>query len=222
MIDILIYGINGKMGKALYEVALNTEDVNVACGVDRHTIGNFDCPVYKSLKEVCLHVDVIIDFSSPSSLDDILTYSKEYSCPLLLATTGYTEAQKNQIELHSKNVPVCLTSNTSQGINALKEILPSLKNLLPNFDSVITETHGGKKKDSPSGTALTLSALLNNCGILSARGGDLAGIHEINFLGNREAITIKHVAFGREVFAEGAIEICKKLIHSPAGIYDNF
>ena len=65
MTDILICGINGKMGREVYSLASQSTAFNVVCGVDKHTFGNFDCPVYTSLAEVNAHFDAIIDFSSP-------------------------------------------------------------------------------------------------------------------------------------------------------------
>ena len=64
-----------------------------------------------------------------------------------------------------------------------------------------------------------LAEALTDCTILSARGGDVAGVHEINFYGGQEIITIKHTVLSREVFAEGALELCKKIVGMPAGLY---
>ena len=63
MIDIIICGINSKNGQSLYKCALESDNVNVTCGIDNETIGEFQCPVYKEISQVKHDVDVIIDFS---------------------------------------------------------------------------------------------------------------------------------------------------------------
>ncbi|MBR2323687.1 MAG: 4-hydroxy-tetrahydrodipicolinate reductase, partial [Clostridia bacterium] len=74
MIDVLINGINGRMGRAVYALASESKEISVVCGVDKKTIGNFNCPVYSDLSEFDGHADAVIDFSSPSSLDNLLDF----------------------------------------------------------------------------------------------------------------------------------------------------
>ncbi|MBP5308094.1 MAG: hypothetical protein J6Z34_03050 [Clostridia bacterium] len=225
MTDVLIYGINGKMGKAVYAAAENRRDVNVVCGADKRVLGNFDCPVYQNLNQVSERVDAIIDFSSSSSLDDILSYAAEYGCALVLATTGYTRAQIDGIREISKIVPVYFSPNASLGANAVMKILPQLKKLLAPFDVCITETHGARKTDKPSGTAIAIKKILDENGsdteIHSLRGGDVPGIHEITFLGEYERVTVTHEAFSRRAFASGALDACVKLVSLPPSLYVN-
>lgn len=223
MIDILISGINGKMGRAVYAAAERVKGVNIVCGVDKLTVGNFACPVYTDVKDVCEHVDAIIDFSSPSALGGILEFALDSGCAVVLATTGYSKKQMNEIEEASKFVPICVKPNMSLGIQAILKVLPELKKLLPEFDITIAETHRKGKKDKPSGTAIALSKAVSNeaeCEIVSVRGGDVPGIHEINFLGENEVISIKHTAFSREVFARGALKTCVNLYGRPPKLYE--
>ena len=220
MIDILIHGINGKMGNAVYAAAERRKDVNVACGVDKHVFGKFDCPVYSDLSEVNCRVDAVIDFSSPSALPSLIAFAEENGCTLVIATTGHDEKQKLAIAEAAKRIPICFSPNTSRGINSVIKILPELKKLLGGFDITVAEMHGSKKKDKPSGTALALSDVLGGAEIISARGGDIAGIHEIIFTGKNEQITIKHSAFSREVFAEGALDACVKITKMPPALYE--
>ncbi len=220
MKNIVINGINGKMGKAVYAAAAERKDFNVVCGVDKRAIGNFDCPVYPTLAQVCEHTDALIDFSSPSALNSVLDFATENACALVLATTGYSAAQLAQIEKAAQVIPVKLTANTSLGIYALKKILPVLKQTLDGYDVSIAEAHGKNKKDRPSGTALDLARTLGNCAeINSVRGGDLPGVHTVTFLGGEESVTITHTVFSRKVFAEGALDICASLIGKPHGLY---
>jgi 4-hydroxy-tetrahydrodipicolinate reductase len=101
--------------------------------------------------------------------------------------------------------------------------MDSLSTLLTNFDVCISETHGKNKKDAPSGTAKVFKQILENNKkapqIASFRGGNVAGIHEITFIGEEEVISIKHTALSRAVFAKGALEVAKKIYSLPAGLY---
>ena len=220
MTDILIHGINGRMGKEVYCAALATQKVNVVCGVDKHALGDFNCPVYPSLAEVNCHVDAIIDFSSPSALDDLLGFARDYGCALVLATTGYGEEQVQKIRECAKLVPICLTANTSLGICAFKRAIAAVKDCLSDFDVSLTELHRRGKKDAPSGTALMLkSTLKRSVQIHPIRCGDEIGTHELTFYGNGETFTIRHTVTSRRVFAIGAIEACIKTARLSPSLY---
>jgi len=223
MIDLIINGINGKMGKHVYKRALEDKNFNLVCGVDKRPFGDFNCPVYQTLTDAQGHFDVLIDFSSPTALGQVLQFAKEYKCALVLATTGYTKSDEEQIKEASKIIPIHKTANTSEGINALYEVVERLAVLLADFDVNICETHGKNKKDNPSGTALLFKKILEKNKkapqITGFRGGNVAGIHEITFIGEEEIISIKHTALSRAVFAKGALEVAKKLYTLPAGLY---
>ncbi len=219
MTDLLICGINGRMGKEVYRLACEREDINVVCGVDRHALGDFNCPVYTEVKQACGHIDAIIDFSSPSSLDGLLQLAEENECSLVLATTGYTDDQLEKIQKASTKLRIWLSPNASTGINAILRILPSLKSSLPNFDCAVSEFHRKKKKDKPSGTAIALQNTLGECEVVSLRGGDVRGVHQITFMGEHEMITVTHTVFSRKAFAEGALNACLKLNELPSGLY---
>lgn len=214
MTDVLICGINGKMGRATYEAACEHPSFNVTCGVDRHTFGNFDCPVYTSLPEVSGHFDAIIDFSSPSSLDGLLSAAEEYDCAVLICTTGHSAEQLRRIREAESRLPVRLMPNTSAGILALEQILPTLAGLLHGFDACICETHRRDKHDSPSGTALRLKELL--CGmpvqVCSFRAGDIPGEHQITLHSGGEMLKITHTVLSRRALADGALRAVSHLL----------
>lgn len=208
------------MGKAVYCAAAERTDVNVVCGVDKESSYDFDCPVFSHPADADMDIDVIVDFTSPALLGDIVRCANERGCGVVFATTGYNETEKRQIAELAEKVPVCISANMSAGISAIGEILPLLKDALPNFDIAISETHRRGKRDKPSGTALSLAKVLGgDIEICSIRGGDVAGIHEILFFGKYEIISVKHTAISREVFAEGALDACVKLCSMPCGLY---
>ena len=221
MIRIIIYGVSGKMGKTVYSIASAPKGVEVVCGVDKIPSEELNCPVFNSLAEFGGQADAIIDFSSPSSLNDICAFAEMRRCAVVFATTGYAKDQVEKITALSKKVPVSLMPSAAPAMNALYGFLPDICRALDNFDVSIIETHRVGKKDKPSGTALKLKSIIDcsragseGAEIHSVRGGDVPGTHEITFFGKSETLSVRHVVYSREVFAEGAVNECMRLCAS--------
>lgn len=242
MINALICGICGKMGKNLVDLLENDGEMRVVCGVDLHKNTELP-PVYAAFNDVKEKVDVIIDFSSPAVLKDELLWAEKHNCPVVLASTGYSQTDLETIEKASKKVAVFKTGNFSLGINLLVKLVKKAAEALgENFDIEIIEKHHNQKVDAPSGTALMLaesagSAFENGkayvkgrdgivgkrgseIGIHAVRGGTIVGEHEVMFAGEDEIITLSHSARSKRVFAAGAIKAAKWLAGKPAGMYD--
>ena len=62
---------------------------------------------------------LLIDFSTPKILDDILTFSKEKKVPVVLCTTGYDDERLAKIEEATTQTAVLKSANMSLGINTL-------------------------------------------------------------------------------------------------------
>ena len=179
--------------------------------------------------------DVIIDFSHPSVLNELLSYAKNNKVAVVLATTGYAQTQLEQIKAASLEIPLLHTSNTSYGIQVLLKAVNQLDHLLPDADVEIVEHHHNKKVDAPSGTAnMILQEVtgapvygrqgnqkrnLYEVGVHSVRGGSVAGYHEVNFFLNGEQITISHRAESKVVFAEGALKAAFFIVDQEPGYY---
>lgn len=220
----------GAMGKIVCETAKEELAYPVA----------LECK-YKTLEETDKCFDVIIDFSNPANLKMIVDFAKKYHKPVVLATTGYSEADEAMIKDLSKHVPVLRSANFSLGVILLnrlvKEITPILKD---SFDIEIIEAHHHNKVDSPSGTAKMLlnSAMEstdfspnytrygysprkpNEIGMHSIRGGSIVGEHEVLYCGEDEILSLKHSAHSKKIFAVGAIKAAHYLINQPVGLYD--
>ncbi|MBQ5797084.1 MAG: 4-hydroxy-tetrahydrodipicolinate reductase [Firmicutes bacterium] len=182
-----------------------------------------------SLSELPSIPDGLIDFSHPDCLNEIYNYVLEqtevgHTIPVVIATTGYSEAQVDQIRELARHVPVVFSSNYSPGVTILTKLLRDLSPLMADWDIEIVETHHNRKLDAPSGTALTLAKALNRpliygrqghslrkdeIAIHAVRGGDVRGVHEIMFFGAGETLTLKHEALDRGLFAAGAIKAMK-------------
>lgn len=245
MINVLVWGIGGRMGQAVCGVLAETKGARVALGVDGFADpAKFDVPVFKSAKDISMRADVIIDFSRAEAIFDIIPYAVENKIPCVLCTTGYNEEEENLIKNASKQIAVFKSGNMSLGINLLINLAKKASDVLGRkFDIEIVETHHNVKADSPSGTALMIANAINEqfdgekeyiygragretrraekeIGIHAVRGGTVVGKHDVMFLGNDETITLSHQATSKAVFAEGAVAACQFLIGKPCGIYD--
>lgn len=242
MTRIILSGANGKMGKVIQSVVSGRDDCEIVAGVDLNTRSD-SFPVYDSIKNVKEKADVVIDFTNPVLLDDLLFYSKETGTPLVIATTGYDAAQKKQIEDASKESAVFFTYNMSLGINLLANLAKKAADILGrDFDIEIVEKHHNQKIDAPSGTALMLADAIceefdeplkyeydrhskrekrskNEIGMHSVRGGTIVGEHEIIFAGRDEIITLSHSARSKEIFAVGAVNAAVFMNGKNSGLY---
>lgn len=243
MTKIAITGACGKMGRVIAGLIKQRGDCAVCAGIDLMGEKYDDFPVYKKVFELPSAPDVIIDFSHPSALPDLLSYGKMNNVPLVLATTGYTDEERGQITAAAAQIPVFFTFNMSLGINLLVELARKAAQILGGqFDVEIVEKHHNLKKDAPSGTAIMIAEAINEelggrerfvydrhsvrkprdkdeIGLHSIRGGTIVGEHEVIFAGHDEVITLSHSAQSKEVFAAGAVNAAVFLAGKPAGLY---
>ena len=190
-----------------------------------------------------LAADVVVDFSRPDALRDLIPYCTQRGMGLVLATTGYSAEELEAIERASQVIPVFKTANMSLGINVMLDLVQKAAKALPEFDIEIVEKHHNAKVDAPSGTALLIAdAMKEACladktyvfgrhtktqrrqreeiGIHAVRGGTVTGEHEVYFFGNDETIEIKHAAASRRIFALGALQAAAFLQGKKPGLYD--
>ena len=243
MVEVILHGCNGRMGQMLSELISKDEEMTVVAGIEPSGEAKNDYPVYKSFDELKETADVIIDFSTASAIDSLLDYCEKTHTPLVLCSTGLSEAQLDRIERLAKVSAVLVSANMSLGINVLLKLLKNVtKTLYENgFDIEIVEKHHNQKLDAPSGTALALADVMkdelddisynldrskvrkkrerNEIGISAVRGGTIVGEHEVIFAGTDEVIEIKHTAYSRAIFAKGAMSAAKFLKGKNAGKY---
>ena len=243
MVEVILHGCNGRMGQMLSELISKDEEMKVVAGIEPSGEAKNDYPVYKSFDELKETADVIIDFSTASAIDGLLDYCEKTHTPLVLCSTGLSEAQLGRVERLAKVSAVLVSANMSLGINVLLKLLKNVtKTLYENgFDIEIVEKHHNQKLDAPSGTALALADVMkdelddisynldrskvrkkrerNEIGISAVRGGTIVGEHEVIFAGTDEVIEIKHTAYSRAIFAKGAMSAAKFLKGKNAGKY---
>ena len=121
-------------------------------------------------------------------------------------------------------MPVVYSENYSLGVLSFIRAAKTLAAPLSGYDFYIEEIHHSQKKDAPSGTAKLLkreveSVIGKNASVFSLRGGDIKGIHSLYVLGKNEMIELKHTAYSREIFAEGALRAADRIINKPPKLY---
>ena len=163
MINILMHGCNGKMGQVITHLAAEDDNVTIAAGVDAYDGIANDYPVFSSLNDCNIDVDVIIDFSNAQAVDGLLDYAVASKTPVVLCTTGLSEEQLDKVEAASKHVAVLRSANMSIGINVILKLLKeAVSRFAPEgFDVEIVEKHHNQKLDAPSGTAIALADAMN-------------------------------------------------------------
>lgn len=244
MVRIIMSGCNGRMGRVISDIVKNDEEATIVAGVDICDDGHNDYPVFDSIDKIDVDADVIIDFSSPKLLEGMLSYAENKNMPVVLCTTGYEKEQLATIDAASKKIAVLRSGNMSLGINTVVKALEAVSKTLADagFDIEIVEKHHNQKLDAPSGTALLLADAINKeigndynyiydrskekkkrdkkeIGISAVRGGTIVGEHEIIFAGMDEVIEIKHTAFSRAIFGNGAVNAAKFLKNKTSGMY---
>jgi 4-hydroxy-tetrahydrodipicolinate reductase len=227
MLNLAIAGITGRMGQACISAANNDESVSIVVGTlpKGANILAPDFEVVSDLLESKQDFDVCIDFTTPESSILHAKACAKLSKGLVIGTTGFTETQFQKLQQICKDIPVLYSPNMSIGMNAVYALLEQAGRLLQNSNVDIIETHHEFKKDAPSGSALQMSAVLEKAmqkainPAQSIRSGNIVGEHEVRFGLPFERISIKHEAFDRQVFAQGAIQAAFWLKQQGVGWY---
>ena len=223
---ILILGY-GKMGKAIEEIA---EERNHEI---KYKININNTQALKFIDKD--DIDVAIEFSQPDAAFGNIKFCLEHHIPVVCGTTGWLDRWSEVEELCEEYEGAFLhSSNFSLGVNLffkLNKILAQMMGQHPNYLLNITEVHDTEKKDSPSGTAITLAeGIIENHNlkkgwvnkateeesiipIISKREPDVPGVHSIKYTSGFDEIEIKHTAHSRAGFALGAVLVAEWIIH---------
>lgn len=219
----------GKMGKAIERIATSKGHQVV------YTIDTKD-----STKDIePSKINIAIEFTQPDAAFENLSFCLQNNIPVISGTTGWLDKMEEVKTLCHENEGTFLyASNYSIGVNLFFELNEWLASRMQNlhFKSAITEVHHTEKKDSPSGTAITLAegVIKNNpskkdwinedttdqqiLSIISERKPNVPGTHTVSYDTSLESIEIKHTAHDRSVFAEGVVKVAE-WIHTRKGFY---
>ena len=244
MLKVILSGCCGHMGRVVTDMIKSEKDMEIVAGVDIAEDPSLSYPVYANLTDCQEEADVVIDFSTAAAMDSLLAACETKKLPLVLCTTGLSEAQLAKLDEITSVIPVLRSANMSLGINLLMKLVQDAARTLfgADFDIEIVEQHHRRKLDAPSGTALALADSINDAldgachytfdrsgrhekrdpyeiGISAVRGGSIVGEHDVIFAGDDEVVRISHSAYSRSIFAKGAISAARFLACQPAGMY---
>ncbi|MEX0702778.1 MAG: 4-hydroxy-tetrahydrodipicolinate reductase [Planctomycetales bacterium] len=254
-IRIAVNGAAGRMGRRIVALAHEDPALDIAAALEApgspHLgadagelagIGDIGVPVRAELGE---RVDAVIDFSTPEGAVALANLCAERGIPLVAATTGLSEEQKQTIHAAAHVVPVVFAPSMSLAVNVamklVREAARALKDLPAGVDVEIVERHHRFKEDAPSGTALHFGRLVademgqtehvhgrhgrpgrrprNEIGYHALRTGDNVGEHTILFGMLGETLSIDVRGHSRDSYAYGALAAAKFAVAQPAGLY---
>lgn len=249
MLKAGILGSTGRVGSLLIDDLENNANIRVG---SVHVFDELkktlpkDSVVTNDMKILLENCDVVIDFSAPKATEELLNsvISTGGNKPLVIATTGFNEHQKNLLLDASKITPILYATNMSLGVAVLNKLVALASKTLQDFDCEIVEQHHRHKVDSPSGTALTLAEhaadarklnldnvrisgrdgvigarTKDEIGVMSLRGGDIIGRHTVGFYNDGEFLELNHTATSRNTFSKGAIKAAIWLSSQKNGLY---
>jgi 4-hydroxy-tetrahydrodipicolinate reductase len=247
IINITITGALGRMGKILVKKISKNKNLKLFSLTDIKSGKSINgIKTQKNNIEAFKKTDVIIDFSKPKASLEILNYAKKLKKRVVIGTTGFTQKQNNLVKNYSKKIAIFKSGNMSLGINLLEYIVSILSKKIPNdYQIGISDNHHRKKIDYPSGTALMLAnavskgknknlesikgkSFLNKKGNLEKnkinffikRKGNTIGKHSVLFDNKIENIELKHTAFSRELFADGALNAAIWISKKNKGLFN--
>jgi 4-hydroxy-tetrahydrodipicolinate reductase len=189
--------------------------------------------------------DVLIDFSSPEGALSALQFCLEQGKPIVIGTTGLSDAQRAQVQSAARRIPCLFSPNMSVGVNLLFRLAGEVAEALgPDYDVEIIEVHHRFKKDAPSGTARRLAEEVagalkrdladaavygrqgtpgersrEEIGIHAVRAGDVVGEHTLIFSTLGERVELVHRAHTRDCFARGALSAARFVVERAPGLY---
>ncbi|MBT4921670.1 MAG: 4-hydroxy-tetrahydrodipicolinate reductase [Rickettsiales bacterium] len=254
---IAIIGIAGRMGRAILEASTNSKYdgvLQVKYGYAKGNAKDLDNLITKynlesvnsdNIESVIEASDAIIDFSAPELSLQAIKIAAKYNKTFVSGTTGFSNSEFEEFQTIGKTTTTLWASNMSIGVNILNILTEQAAKLLEGYDAEILEMHHRNKKDSPSGTAITLGKHVakarnldfddnavksregiakdirskDDIGFATLRGGSIIGDHSVIFAGDHDTITLSHKAVDRSIFACGALDAALWCLFKESGFY---
>jgi 4-hydroxy-tetrahydrodipicolinate reductase len=257
--SIAIHGAAGRMGRRLVALGSSDPELRIVAAIDSPAnpeIGK-DAGTLAGVRELGLPLaanwgparpQAVIDFSVPAGAEAVTAQCLDRQIPLVMATTGLSEVQKDRLRDAAQTIPVVWSPSMSMTVNLAMKLVEqagrTLKPVAGGVDVEIVERHHRMKEDAPSGTALKLGEILatamgqtvhrhgrqgqvgkrppGEIGYHAVRVGDNPGEHTIIFglLGETLELTVK--ASSRDCYAVGALAAAKYVARQPPGMYSMF
>ena len=255
---IAVAGASGRMGQMLIDAIRAADDCSLsgaldlasstAIGQDAGAGQPTGVLISADLRAGLANSQVLIDFTRPEGTLAHIKVCRELGIAMVIGTTGFTDAQKAEIDAASKDIAIMMAPNMSVGVNVTLKLLEmAAKALSTGYDIEIIEAHHRHKVDAPSGTALKMGEViadalgrdLKDCavyaregvtgerdpssiGFATRRGGDIVGDHTVLFAGIGERIEISHKSSSRSTYAQGSLRAVRFLEGKKAGLFNMF
>ena len=242
-IKLAIAGCCGRMGRAIACRALQDGTFSIAAALETagHPAlradygthlgqpGASTLQITDDARGAISQGDVLIEFTTPEATVAHVALAQELRKPMVIGTTGLSEAQQAALRKIANTIPIIFSPNMSIGVNVLFELAQlAAQRLGPAYDVEVVESHHHGKKDAPSGTAKRLAELLaaarpevgKAVPIHSVRAGDIVGDHTVILAGPSERLELTHLAQAREAFAKGALRAARFIVTQPPGLYE--
>jgi 4-hydroxy-tetrahydrodipicolinate reductase len=250
---IAVHGACGRMGQMIVRAVHADKELILAAALDApgHPQAGRDVGEICGAGPIGVHVsseiprgvDCVIDFSVAEAALRIAKQCAEREIALLVATTGLTDAHRDEVIACHHTCPLIVSANVSLVVNVLNKVTRDVARILRDrdFDVEIVERHHRFKVDAPSGTALHFAKIIEEgmnlterrygregligerprseiC-IHSIRGGGAVGEHEISFSTLGEELELIHRGHTRDSYVSGAIAAAKFLVAQKPGLY---
>ncbi len=252
---LIVNGAAGRIGKRILALAAGSKQFTLVAALERedHPDLGKDVGLIAGVGELNVNLednctgtaDVMIDFSLPEASNRSIEICVANHMGLVMGTTGLSDDHHAQLKRAAEKIPVIYGTNMSVGMNVLFQVAGKVASMLgEEYDIEIVEQHHRFKKDSPSGSAMTLAAAIAkatgrgfpNClvhgrvgketlrtkgtiGMHAVRAGDITGEHSVIFSTLGETVRIEHSAHNRDNFVHGALRAALWLAGKPAGMY---
>ncbi len=258
-IQLAIHGAAGRMGRRVVALAAVDDSFEVVSAIDHannQLIGQ-DAGVVAGIHAIHVplasawpeNADVVVDFSLPQAIDNCIDKCVAAKTPLVVATTGLSDAQKEKLSSSAHLIPIVWAPSMSLAVNLTMKMTQRITEVLGGvaggLDIEIIERHHRFKADAPSGTALKFGELIaekmqgdvkhvhgrqghtgertrNEIGYHAVRVGDNPGEHSIVFGMLGEKIEVNVAASNRDCYAAGALAAAKWLQGKGSGLYNMF
>ncbi|MCX6983800.1 MAG: 4-hydroxy-tetrahydrodipicolinate reductase [Lentisphaerae bacterium] len=259
MIKVIVSGAAGRMGRRLVSCVLNSKDMKLVgatefagcpfIGKDAGMLAGLDScgiEISSNIKPLLKNADAVIDFSTGPVVENAKLATSAGAVMVIGTTALSADDKKILANLAEKGGRIVLASNMSIGVNLLFDLCVKVAKVLgDDYDVEILEMHHNKKKDSPSGTAVSLAEAIakakglsyeknavhgrkgivgertkTEIGIHAIRGGDVVGDHTVIFATEGERIELVHKASSRDTFAKGALKAVRFLSKAKPGLYN--
>ena len=257
---VAVAGASGRMGRMLIEAICASDDCLLAGALDlagSPAVGQdaaaflgraSGVAITADLRAGLQNADVLIDFTRPEGTLAHAAICAELGVQMVIGTTGFTDAQKAELDAAARRVAMVFAPNMSVGVNVTLKLLQMAAQALDaGYDIEIIEAHHKHKVDAPSGTALKMGEVIaqaqgtlladravyeryghtgerksGSIGFATVRGGDIVGDHTVLFAGTGERIEITHKSSSRAGYAQGSLRAARFLRAQPTGLFDMF